>query len=330
MQKQSLLVSFWLSLFLSCRAEADNGFTNDSNLITATERPFRLRRDFLQPANDLDVPATHDLHVYGTIRHIVSGATVPVCEGVLLSSRLVLTLSNCLYDQANQLGNPSDLAFSYRGNIYVVHNYIVRANWPYTVILLGQAVSPTPSVYAFPSWTGEWQTTDKNWLILPEQVRMHSYRLSSYYAAALGLADETPRVNDINAVLDSCDFEDKADMFALNCKGPYKNFLQNFVPDGASFFRQISDGPVKAVAVPALVMRGESFSKCSRSKSHQELSFLRLPKRSSASQGAYVCGLRFKYPYVQVILNDAKILHEAITDQDVIPNGRKCKFAQNI
>ena len=31
--------------------------------------------------------------------------------------------------------------------------------------------------------------------------------------------------------------------------------------------------------------------------------------------------LRFKYPYVQVILNDAKILHEAITDQDVIPNG---------
>ena len=144
-----------------------------------------------------------------------------------------------------------------------------RPNYPFVLLLLNGPVSPLPEVFAFPSWTGDWQTTDKNWLILPEQVQQHPYRISSYYAAQEGLGDEKQHARDINTVINSCNFEDKAERVALKCTGTYQAHLLSYIRDGASFFRQITQKLTRAVAIPALVMRGESFAVCNRLSSHQ-------------------------------------------------------------
>ena len=285
---------------------------------------LRERRDFQEAATDPDKPINHKMHVYGTIRQLdQAGKFVPSCGGVLLSSRIVLTASVCAQPQANAM---PQLQFSRRGNTYGVQTMIYRPNYPFVLLLLNGPVSPLPEVFAFPSWTGDWQTTDKNWLILPEQVQRHPYRISSYYAAQEGLGDEKPHAGNINTVLNSCNFEDKAERVALKCTGTHQASLLNYIRDGASFFRQITQKPTRAVAIPALVMRGESFAVCNRLSSHQELSFLRLPKAPSTTAGTYVCGLRFNYRHVKTLMQDAEALKQPFADKDVIPNGRKCKY----
>ena len=291
----------------------------------ATIWQSRERRDFQEAATDPDKPINHNMNVYGTVRRFdyTTSNFAPICGGVLLTSRVVLTSSHCAEPDMNNQW--PQLQFSRAGNRYGAQVIAYHPNFPFALLLLHAPVSPLPDVFAFPSWTGEWQTRDKNWIVLPEQVMKHPYRIASYYAAAEGLFDETPKAADINDVLKTCNFEDKADKVALKCTGKDQKSLPLFIQEGDSFFRQITQTPTRAVAIPALVMRGESFATCNGYESHQELRFLLKPKPPVTTPGTYVCGSRFTYQHVHALMQAAEQVQHPFADKDVIPNGRKCK-----
>ena len=289
----------------------------DANWTVIAQSPLRLRRDFLAP-NNQNAPLSEHMHVFGTIVNKKSESVR--CEGVLLSDRIVLSVSKCFVNYHSKVriratADPKTLAFKFLQSTFSIEDYTFREDFPFSVALLNESTrsSHVPHAYAFPMWAGEWQTKDANWLILPEQVRLHPYRLSSYYTAKNELKQT------IRDALKSCQFENKAELIALRCRGKFAIY------DGASFFRQITNNPLtRAVAVPALVLKDKSFESCSETKSHRDYFNLDL-STSFKPEGVYYCGPRFTYCDARNIIYEANKLGVSVSDLNVIPNGRICK-----
>ena len=316
----------YFALFFALLTQAGQSSTVDSesllrrdvaNWTEIARSPLRLRRDFLAPNGDENAPLSERMHVFGTI--VDKESEFVRCEGVLLSDRIVLTVSKCFENPLSKKRiDAKTLAFRFLQSTFSIEKYSFQDDFPFSVALLKESTQSThvPHAYAFPMWTGAWQTKDTDWLILPELLNSHPYQLSSYYTATNKLKE------DISNALKSCQFADRANMIALRC-------VHNFaIRNGASFFRQITNNPLtRAVAVPALVFKDASES-CAMSKSHTKV--LSLFSFFKPVNSVYYCGPRFTYDHARIIITEANKLGSgvSVSDLDVIPNGRICKQLQ--
>ena len=308
-------------LELTCFSTASRlhnvSITAESTKISA---PRRLRRYFQSPVNDqIPPPASSmlasSMRAFGSIYHRVGQDEWTLCgEGVLLSSHIVLTHIDCL------LQDPSLIFFTIYNRHYTFRDY--RYSSPYAILELVQPPDELPTTYPFLSWTAAWQTTDPNWIVLPEMIKSQSstpYRLSTPYVYVNGEVDIRTLTN--------CEFDDKKDMFALSCPNAEPQAFNKMVKTGSSLFRMEDASPVaRALTVSSMVMRGESFHKCQRSFSHQHLYFLNVVHPITQHRNPlYLCGPRLTYDDVLTINTKANEMGHSLFDQNVIPRGRRCK-----
>ena len=155
----ALRFAVFLSALASTCLSTTSQLHNDSisaKSITNSE-PRRLRRYFQSPANDLSPPLTQSMLAFGSIYRFEQLRG----EGVLLSSRIVLTHIFCLFDSLDEASHnhnpqnraraPFDLSFFFNGNFYGISDY--RFENPYVILRLqeNQPLMNPPATYAFPS-----------------------------------------------------------------------------------------------------------------------------------------------------------------------------------
>ena len=249
--------------------------------------------------------------------------SVPYCEGVLLGERYVLTSAACSPDKAlsdNLIPDGTDQTFSFRhrGAENSFDKTAVRGTMDraHAIIYLSRSVKQ--AYYAFPSWDGNDQSTDKNslkWNIRAEEVEDNPVRLSSWYAAD----ESSSRANNLQSALDSCEFVKRVERIALECRS---KTVETLVYSGAAFFKLTATGNTRSIAVLGVVNLKESAKSRCRNAPANATPGLGLGVLGSKG---YLCGRQLNANAVRDILltmNEVSSGGRISSHLDVIPSQK--------
>ena len=239
-----------------------------------------------------------------------------VCEGVLLSSRVVLTTNDCRPDDFDT----TLMYFRFMNEKIFFDEKAFHQAGDYDLIHLPKAPTKPPHSYPFVSWFTGTNSNNHQYGVREEFVRERKVYLSSWLAH-----DTNDYISGIKGALRDCYFTLKDKLIALLCKKTNVCDGTTVLP-GSAFFTFTKTASIRIVSITGLVSLRNSGKFCWEMNKPGDYPLTKdTPDKPDCSE-PYVCGRRFTEESVKTILAEARKLDNTFKFHEFMPSETKSRF----